>query len=422
MRRRVAILLCLAGLGVAAAPTWAEEVRVSCVTHCHGEESRAFEESVHAKTLGCTDCHGGDPTAQRDKEASHSAAANFRGRVPREAIPDLCSSCHADPVRMHRHGLPTDQRAHYERSAHGRAVLERGDVKAAVCTDCHGSHAIRRANDPLSPSAAANQPATCGACHSDAEAMAPYGLATDVVERFVASVHGEALLRNRTRGAPTCSSCHGAHAASPPGVADIVDVCSHCHASTADHYRTSPHFQSEDMSCRACHEEEGTEFRRSGCAACHGAHDIASADLDLYAGDAPGHCDHCHRDGDAAVDRVRDAILSGRAAVKQGMEDTQALIEQGKARGLFLENEKLYVRESALTLVSYRPLAHGLDADALENHLDLGLRRQDRTREMLEKKSAVSRDRRIVILAFSFILLLFAALLWVKLQAIRRLS
>ena len=47
---------------------------------------------------------------------------------------------------------------------------------------------------------------------------------------------------------------------------------------------------------------------------------------------------------------------------------------------------------------------------------------EDRAREMLEKKAGILRDRRILILGLSFILLLFAALLGVKLRAIRRLS
>jgi hypothetical protein len=52
----------------------------------------------------------------------------------------------------------------YQARVHGRAV-ENGSMKAAVCTDCHGSRAILPASQPQSKVCRVNVPAACGKCH-----------------------------------------------------------------------------------------------------------------------------------------------------------------------------------------------------------------------------------------------------------------
>ena len=54
--------------------------------------------------------------------------------------------------------------ASYEQSVHGQAVAA-GSEKAAVCTDCHGTHEILDAKDAKSPIFKFNVPSTCGQCH-----------------------------------------------------------------------------------------------------------------------------------------------------------------------------------------------------------------------------------------------------------------
>ena len=53
----------------------------------------------------------------------------------------------------------------YQESVHGKLIAS-GNDKAAVCSDCHGNHDIRRANDPTSPVFRANVPKTCSKCHA----------------------------------------------------------------------------------------------------------------------------------------------------------------------------------------------------------------------------------------------------------------
>ncbi len=59
------------------------------------------------------------------------------------------------------------------------ATLQRGATRstgerlAAVCTDCHGVHDIKKADDPNSPVMAANLQKTCQKCHPGANKSFP---------------------------------------------------------------------------------------------------------------------------------------------------------------------------------------------------------------------------------------------------------
>ncbi|MFI5403577.1 MAG: cytochrome c3 family protein [Planctomycetota bacterium] len=418
MRAFLALLVCLAAAR-------AQEPASSCVTHCHGAEQVAHKASVHAGTLACTDCHGGDPSAQRDKEKSHDPAKGFVGKPPRANVPALCGDCHADPARMHAFGLATDPLVQYRASIHGQRLFGKGDENVAVCTDCHGVHGILPAQDPRAPTARENQPATCGRCHADAAKMTPYGVPADVVARFEKSVHGRALLVERSRGAPACADCHGSHGAVPPGVRDLVQVCGQCHEHTAEQYRKSPHFGAKDMRCAACHEEEAKKdplaYAGQECTACHGTHDIGTADRGMLEGDAVGHCGHCHRKDETAK-AAAQSIVEGTRRLEHAMARTRDELRAAKRKGLFIDHEELYLRESERALVFARPLAHSLDLAAISKHLEDGLKRQDRTLETLGKEGKKLRDRRILLSGLAGILLLLAALAALKLQELRRLS
>jgi hypothetical protein len=183
---------------------------------CHPNVRTDFDESIHARELSCTACHGGDATAQ-DVEAAHATAKGYIGTPNRKDIPRLCGTCHADPNRTKAFGLPSDQYAQYQTSGHGMRLAQ-GDTRTAVCTDCHGTHRILPRREPTSPIARRNIPATCGRCHSDQALMAEYKLPADQVDKFRHSVHGVALFDEDHPDAPTCATCHGAHGAIAPQV------------------------------------------------------------------------------------------------------------------------------------------------------------------------------------------------------------
>jgi hypothetical protein len=128
--------------------------------------------------------------------------------------------------------------AEYRGTVHGKARAD-GRTLAASCTDCHGTHDIRRAKDPASPTNHVNLEATCSKCHgSDAyveKAKLPGG---NVGKQYHDSVHGKLLAGKgpeRQMG-PECTDCHGTHdirAKDDPQSrvhrARVPETCGSCH-------------------------------------------------------------------------------------------------------------------------------------------------------------------------------------------------
>jgi hypothetical protein len=148
--------------------------------------------------------------------------------------------------------LPTDQLAKFKESPHGHRLLDLHDDRAPSCVSCHGVHGIRPAKDPQSKVYAQRVPETCGACHANPTIMAGITradgspLPTTQLAEYRNSVHGRALLGRGDLGAPACNTCHGNHAASPPGVAQVSRSCSLCHSANASLFDGSKNKQAFD--------------------------------------------------------------------------------------------------------------------------------------------------------------------------------
>jgi hypothetical protein len=277
----------------------------SCVT-CHANVKIEFQASAHAAVLTCTTCHGGDPTLV--SPAAHASDKGYIGKPGRTDIPALCGSCHADTERMRASGLPVDQYAQYQQSAHGRAIAG-GDLRAAVCTDCHGTHRILSPQEPTSPVARSNVPGTCERCHADATLMKAYGLHANDGELFRSSVHGVALLIDEHPSAPTCATCHGSHGAKAGGA---TAACGQCHARTFELLQLGPHARA----VRA-----GT---MSGCISCHRAHDVAMPDHTLF----DSACVSCHDRDSAAFgvsQKLKTLLMQASASIEGATQDVDTL-------------------------------------------------------------------------------------------------
>jgi hypothetical protein len=104
-----------------------------CHMDFNNEELSVKHEQVG---IGCINCHG-DSLAHGDDELNITPPDRLYGRA--EIVP-FCKGCH----ETHVTGKVYDdfvKKWHSKRRPNGRMVLD-----DSVCTDCHGNHAILRAD------------------------------------------------------------------------------------------------------------------------------------------------------------------------------------------------------------------------------------------------------------------------------------
>lgn len=179
------------------------------------KQTDAYLHSAHARpnpkdqsrvAAACHDCHdahniGAPGEAQR---AAH-----------RLKNPEVCGRCHEK------------QKQDYLGSIHGQAVVEKKDMKSAVCSDCHTMHSI---TSPKGDAAKLSITKNCGECHKEA-------LAT-----YLASYHGQVHQLGYTNTAK-CFDCHTGH-----------------NVKKADDPTSSVHADNRLENCRNCHKNATASF------------------------------------------------------------------------------------------------------------------------------------------------------------------
>jgi predicted CXXCH cytochrome family protein len=322
-------------------------------------------EDVHFRRgLSCAGCHGGDPTADFGHAFVKEWPEGDR-QTKREWVVQFCARCHSDPAFMHEFNpaLPTDQFAKFKDSPHGRTLLEKHDSRAAQCVSCHGVHGIRPAKDPQSKVYAQRVPETCGACHANPTIMAGFTradgspLPTTQLAEYKTSVHGRALLERGDLGAPVCNTCHGNHAASPPGIAGVSRSCSLCHSANASLFDGSKHKQAFDR------------HNWPECGQCHGNHAILKTN-DSMLSSAPGSlCGDCHRQ---YAKENPNCILTADSFHKTitQMDDARtnfgAVSEKLAAKGLDIEPISNQLTELTDSLKKSRTYVHSFSRDTFQ--------------------------------------------------------
>ncbi len=243
--------------------------KITCGT-CHADEQAAYDRSFHAKAIQggnsnaatCIDCHG----------SPHELlpTSDPKSRVHHGNIPATCGACHSQKFVMEDGGQGARMVASYEQSVHGHAVAS-GSEKAAVCTDCHGTHEILDAKDPKSPIFKFNVPSTCGRCH---EAIA---------KEFKQSIHGQAVAQGNWL-APVCTDCHGIHSIkshldpnSPVAAQNVAQAtCARCHEGVRLSQEFGIEGRRETTYLASYHglAAQGGSQVVANCASCHGVHNI----------------------------------------------------------------------------------------------------------------------------------------------------
>jgi predicted CXXCH cytochrome family protein len=294
----------------------------------------AFRDSVHAGAgLECASCHKGQG------EGKYTA-------IPRGSIAATCASCHSDAAYMRKFDpqVRVDQFSQYLTSAHGRG-MQKGETRVATCSDCHSSHGVVRVRDSRSPVAPLNVAKTCSQCHGDAERMKPFGHEATVFTDWSSSVHADALLKRGDTSAPTCSTCHGSHGATPPGVTEVASVCAQCHVREAQNFNAGPK--------KAIFDAMG----QAECLVCHGNHAIRPPTHAMIGVAEPAVCAPCHdaaSNGAATIRKFRDG-LEGLAAA---MTSAEAVVARAEHAGMLVEDAHLALNDAREQFVQARVAMH----------------------------------------------------------------
>jgi hypothetical protein len=303
---------------------------------------------------------------------------------------------------MRQYGLDSGQLAEFRTSRHGQLLLGRGDLNAPTCTDCHDAHLILPPDDARSNVHPTNIPATCAGCHEDEQLMGRYGLPTNQFHDYRTSAHGIAVFEAANFAAPTCTGCHGSHAALPPGVTEVVNVCDHCHVLIGRALHQGPHAASavngDFPGCLACHSNHGTErIEPAGIAAV---------------------CTNCHEAGSRAA-AVGVEIQEETVQAAAELAAAEQAIAELRLSGRQVSNE-VFRLESALT--SYRQMAvaqHSFDLAMMED-----LSRGVRTNTSLVRATAEARaeqqwEHKLLLVPVWFLAFSTVVLVWFKFRDLR---
>jgi hypothetical protein len=147
-------------------------------TSGHGQHLKAGDTKVAV----CTSCH------------SHHgirAVSDMESPVYHTRLAKTCATCHSDAKLMagrtyHGRELGHNQYEEWRESIHGHALLDKGDLSAPTCNNCHGNHGAL----PPQVDSVAN---ACGSCHGK-----------------VAKLFSDTLMKHRFEqvGLPGCITCH----------------------------------------------------------------------------------------------------------------------------------------------------------------------------------------------------------------------
>jgi len=233
----------------------------------------AFGSSVHG-SQSCTACH------QNIREFPHpeNSAETYRDFQLENSR--RCETCHDEQARQ---GLD---------SIHAHALAS-GNKNAAVCIDCHGSHAIGKPDSPRHMMST-----NCGKCH---------GI---IYAQYAGSVHGESLLQGDNPDVPACAGCHESHTQEDPTTQAFrlksPKICAECHANknlmqqyniTADVFNTYV-ADFHGLTVTLFDKQHPDQpMNAAVCTDCHGIHDIqkvTAANSSVIKQNLLATCRKCH--------------------------------------------------------------------------------------------------------------------------------
>lgn len=223
-------------------------------------DQKVYQNSVHGDKVTCLDCHVNIFVEEHPQAGSIKRYANSREYAL--AMYEACKRCHFSNYTKLLESV------HYE-------LLSEGNLKAPVCTDCHGVHDISL---PYRPRYSISR--KCAPCHKK------------VYETYALSVHGKALEEEHNQDVPVCTDCHKAHVIEDPRKTSFLlrtpELCGQCHSDDklmkkyglsskvlqtylADFHGVSVTFYKKEKRAEP-------PSVKAVCTDCHGIHDITKVD------------------------------------------------------------------------------------------------------------------------------------------------
>ncbi|HLE18287.1 MAG TPA: cytochrome c3 family protein, partial [Syntrophales bacterium] len=150
---------------------WKKDKRIvvaKCI-QCHDHEA-VYGKSIHGTTVAagnqdsaaCNDCHNLHDIR---------ALGNGQSHANREFHTKVCMKCHSNEAMMKRNNVFNVAIETYMESYHGKNYRLGYPEKVAGCADCHTSHSVMKATDPLSSVGKSRIVSTCRQCHKHATSL-----------------------------------------------------------------------------------------------------------------------------------------------------------------------------------------------------------------------------------------------------------
>jgi len=305
-------------------------------------------------------------------------------------------------MRRYNPNLPTDQYQQYLTSQHGKRIAQ-GDLKAAVCTDCHGVHNILPANMTNSQVFPNRIPETCGHCHSDQEYMKNYSLPTNQFDLYKKSVHGIGLFEKGDRMASTCNSCHGNHGANPPGISSISFVCGICHVTQRDMFSQSPH------------KNAFAEMGLPQCESCHGNHDVKATSRGMLGVDPNSLCVNCH-DEDSKGYLIAKKMKQLEDSLLKQIEAADKILLRAEKAGVEVTDGQFYIKDAHDISIKAQNAIHFFSLEKFQEVIQPGHEISNNAMREGQKALKEVQNRRKALAIISIIIFIAAISLYFKIK------
>jgi hypothetical protein len=230
--------------------------------------------------------------------------------------------------------------------------------------------------------------------------METYGLEVSQFDEYRSSAHGRAVFQDGNFAAPSCIGCHGSHAALPPDVGEITNVCGRCHVDVRHALAAGPHGPSGDagsvaLGCTACHTNHGTEK-------------VASDRISET-------CNRCHQSDDE-VTQLGEQIEQGALRAERQMESAREAIEELAMSGRETSDARFRYRSALTEFNQIAQVQHSLDVGRLTD-LELEVSSIAKGIEASAEVAAEHRwEHRLLLVPLWFFALSIAALAFFRLR------